>query len=487
MIENIKLRKSILYIFLITAIGAVFRIYHLGFKPLWLDEAVIYWISESGSIKEIITQNALRNSTPPLFPILISFITTLSDSEEFLRLISVLAGIASIPAIYFFARELINKYPALILTVLVSVAPTQIKYSQEVREYSLTFLLTILILLFFVRYLKQLKVKDLIMMTIFMIIGILTQYGLSLLIIGLNIIYLYYLIFSKEKQKERLLRWISSQALTLGAAIFVLLVSLRGQSRFFAASGSSSHYLYNAYWNGTVRGLYIFAFKNTYELFKFAFSSNMFIALTIIGFIFLIINIKKLSTPFLLFTVPMTITFFLAVLGFYPYHGDRQDIFLTPMIYMLAGFGINHLWNLDKKRWTAIILFSLPIIAGIVQSWNYLNFPGAENIIPIVEKLQESINEDDHIYVYYGAKPAFDYYYRDYDEVKISYGTSNRGEVNEYYKEIDNLFGQGNPVWFVFSHCWQNECNLIKNHISKNYNGEIIVKENNAFLLYGNQ
>lgn len=476
--------RSLYVITFITLIGAILRIYHIGFKPLWLDEAVLYWISNSDSLKDVITQNALRNSTPPLFPILIRYISILGDTEKMLRLIPMIAGTASIPAIYYLFREFINKYPAFVLTLMVAVAPTQIKFSQELREYSLTFLLSTLILLFFSRYLNKQDTKDLIILSIFMCFGIFTQYGISLLIICLNLIYLFTLIANKENRKSRLLRWVLSQIVTLAAALLVIYLSLQEQSHFFEASKSPSHYLYNAYWNGSVRSLLNFIIKNTYALLRFSFSSNIFLFLIIIGFIFLTINFNSFSLPLLLFMVPMIMTVLLAALGIYPYHGDRQDIFLTPMIYMIAGFGINYLWDIDKKRWAILILLFFPITAGIIQSWNYLNSPGAENIIPVVEKLKELKGEHDSVYVYYAAKPAFDYYVRDLIISNVIYGTSNREDANKYLIEIDNTFSPNDSVWYVFSHCWKNECNLIRNHLSKTNNVDVVVKENNAYLYF---
>lgn len=476
--------KSLFGIFFSTVVGAILRTYHLGFKPLWLDEAVLYWISNSENLKSVITQNALRNSTPPLFPILIRYITFIGDSEEMLRLLPLIAGVASIPAIYFLSRELINKFPAIIVSLIVAVAPTQIKYSQEVREYSLTFLLAILILLFFIKFLKRQNWKYLILMTTFMVLGILTQYGLSLLIISLNMIYLFILISEKQNRKTRLIKWVLSQIVTLTVALSVVYLSLRGQSHFFEAASSPNHYLYNAYWNGTIRSLFTFIQKNSYVIIKFSFSSNMFLFLTIIGFIFLILNIKYYSNSFLLFLVPMVLTILLAIFGLYPYHGDRQDIFLTPMIYLLAGFGINYLWELDKKRWATIILFSFPIFSGIIQSIDYLNSPGVENIIPIVNKLKESKEDDDSVYVYYAAKPAFDYYFRDQKISKVIYGTYNRGNVNKYFEEIDNVLKQDDSIWFVFSHCWMDECKLITDNISQTHQIDLIVSENNALLYF---
>jgi hypothetical protein len=51
---------------LLTIVGAALRAYHLGFKPLWFDEAVVYWIANH-PIPDLVVHNSLENSAPPLF------------------------------------------------------------------------------------------------------------------------------------------------------------------------------------------------------------------------------------------------------------------------------------------------------------------------------------------------------------------------------------------------------------------------------------
>jgi hypothetical protein len=60
------LDKPFLVVGGISLFGALLRLYNLGLKPIWLDEAVLYWISNSGSAQNIISQNAFRNSAPPI-------------------------------------------------------------------------------------------------------------------------------------------------------------------------------------------------------------------------------------------------------------------------------------------------------------------------------------------------------------------------------------------------------------------------------------
>lgn len=206
MLHNILLKlkkvfdKPFIVVGGISLFGALLRLYHLGFKPLWLDEAVLYWISNSGNTQDIISQNALRNSAPPLYAILLNLTQKIGDSETILRLLPWFGGVVAIPAIYFLASQFLERTPAYFVTFVVAIATTQVQYSQQLREYSLTFLIATIILALFFRQLHSPSWSNLALMTLAMVMGVFLQYGLALLIIALNLIFARVFI-------ERLLEW----------------------------------------------------------------------------------------------------------------------------------------------------------------------------------------------------------------------------------------------------------------------------------------
>ena len=168
------LKQTFIILGCIVLLGAALRVYHLGQKSLWLDEAKLYWISQGtlhdydnlqGSFQRLIRQNAKFNSAPPLYAILVRYISKLGDREEILRSISCFAGIASIVGMYFLSIKFIDKKSAYFTSFLVAIAPTQVHYSQQLREYSLTFLFAILILTFFYTYLTKPNKRNLILLT----------------------------------------------------------------------------------------------------------------------------------------------------------------------------------------------------------------------------------------------------------------------------------------------------------------------------------
>ncbi len=73
------------------------------------------------------------------------------ENEFAIRSLSVIFGVASIPAIYFLGSKLVGKKAGLVSAVLLALHSFHVQYSQEARSYSLLILFVILSNYFFVR------------------------------------------------------------------------------------------------------------------------------------------------------------------------------------------------------------------------------------------------------------------------------------------------------------------------------------------------
>lgn len=466
----------------LTLLGALLRFYHLGYKTLWFDEAVIYWISKGKTISEIVLQNSVQNSAPALFPILTSFALNFGETETVLRFIPWFAGVLSIPLIYCLARQFFGKAPALVSAAMVALAPTQVRYSQELREYSLVFLLATLILLFYTLYLRNKKTKHLVLLVCAMVIGVFTQYGLGVLVVALNICFLIYLLMKKDQVLKNILKWVIAQLFVLAAVLVVYFTSLSHHLTSGWGADTGANYLTAAYWSGDWSTLFRFLLSNVIGLFEFAFPRPVFSLLLIVGLVVVLLSRKHLNA-LLIFIVPVLLTVALAMVNLYPFGGIRQDMFLTPMIYILVGFGVNRLLELDKSGLVVSLLLFFPVVNGGYHSWHIVNQTGSENMRPIIATLKESFKPGERIYVYYAAKPAFSYYYRDYPDA-ISIGTRNRDDIAGYYSEINAVLSSGSPTWLVFSHCFSNECEIIPEYVSLTHRVEEKASGHDAFLYY---
>lgn len=466
----------------VTLAGAFLRLYHLGYKALWFDEAMIYWIIKGRTLSEIIHLNAAHNSAPPLFTVLTALVVQLGETEFVLRFIPWLAGVASIPVVYLLARKFTGKIPAYVTAALVAIAPTQVRYSQELREYSLAFLLAALMILFFMRYIRENKIKDLITMTVLMVIAVFTQYGLALLIIVLNILYLIQLFIDKDRMNKKIQHWVFAQLIVVASVVLVYFSALRQQFTIGWGAEAGTNYLSLYYGSGGFLSLLEFILSRSAGLFEFAYPRPVFLLLALLGLIIAATK-RKHFTPLMLFLLPTVLTLILALAKLYPYGGIRQVIFLTPMIYILAGLGVSRLFEFDRSGLVIALVLFFPIVNGLYQSSHVVKQLSAENIRPIVETLDQSYEPGEKIYVYYGANPAFSYYYRENKSARVI-GTRNRGDIDRYLAEIEAILAEGKPTWLVFSHCYADECQLIPEYISDKYRVDLTEKSLGAYLYY---
>jgi uncharacterized membrane protein len=464
----------------ITLFGAMLRFYHLGFKPLWYDEAVLYWISNSGGVEQVISQNAALNSAPPLFAILLHLILNVGDSELVLRFIPWLGGVAVIPATYFLSRQFLKRIPAYFTTAVAAIAFTQVRYSQELREYSLTFLTAAIILALFYRELHRPTWSSWILMTIAMVVGILLQYGLAMLVIALNLVFAIELFSAQGARGSRIFRWGTAQILVFGAVVAVYFLSLQQQMVIGFGATPTMNYLSGAYWNGSLLSLLQLGVLNTLAVFAFTFPDPFLLCIVAVGFVVILRDTSR-RTVLELFALPFILTFVAASARLYPYLGDRQDMFLTPMIYVLAGFGFDYLAKVVQRRRVVPMLLAAVFLVGFGSSVGYESYGGTEDIRPIASTLAASFETGDRIYVYYSAKYAFTYYYRKNADSTML-GTRSRENPNIYYQEIDNLLSSNGRLWIVFSHCFGDECGLITQHVSENRKIESVASSNGPQL-----
>ena len=127
-------------IYLIILLGVFLRSIGLN-QSLWLDEAA----QAIESVRPLSQQLDIAGDFwPPLYHILLHFWMRISTSEIWLRLLSVMIGIATIYVTYLLATKLVNKKVGLLTAFLLSISPFHVWYSQEIRPYALSALLGIL-------------------------------------------------------------------------------------------------------------------------------------------------------------------------------------------------------------------------------------------------------------------------------------------------------------------------------------------------------
>jgi len=139
----------------ITAAGAILRLFLLGDKSLWLDEAFSVVVSRRGLL-ELLRMVVRTDAHPPLYYLLLKLWMEFGNSESHLRLLSALFSIAAIPVMYGVALALYqDRRIGLLSAVILAISPFQIWYAQEARMYAMLTFLTLLSMYFYIHALRE--------------------------------------------------------------------------------------------------------------------------------------------------------------------------------------------------------------------------------------------------------------------------------------------------------------------------------------------
>ena len=188
---NKEKRKEILVLTLCLLIGFALRFYTFDQKSLWMDE--IYTFNDSRDDFKGQLKFYGENPTflhPPLFFILTHLFYPFPKPERDLRVIPLIFGTLSIPIIYFLARSF-SPAIALPCTLSLTFMAYHISLSQEGRSYSLLMFLGTMGLYFFMKHLKTLKKRYLVLVALLFAILIHTSYS-SIPFIALSQILWFY-------------------------------------------------------------------------------------------------------------------------------------------------------------------------------------------------------------------------------------------------------------------------------------------------------
>lgn len=132
-----------LSLLLLLAVSVAVRVFCLACKPFWFDECF------SVELARISWHNFLRllwwrEANMSLYYLLLRIWLHFGQSPSFVRGLSVLFSVATLPAIYWLARSLYDRKVALISASLFAFNAYSLRYAQEARSYALFLLLATL-------------------------------------------------------------------------------------------------------------------------------------------------------------------------------------------------------------------------------------------------------------------------------------------------------------------------------------------------------
>lgn len=441
----------------IISLGILFRlVQYLSNRSLWLDEAHLANNVIKLSYRQL--TNYIQGVYAPIgFLWGEKFLTQLFGTGEFIfRLIPFLSGIISLILFYKLAQYFLSPVSSLIILTLFSLNNTLIYYSNETKQYTSGLLIGLILYLVLFRYLKNTSNRNLTILSLSGMLSIWFSHTSIILLTGISVILLFInfrIKFFKIKIKILI-------------PIFLWLLNFAANYFFFLKPSINDQGL-AGFWSGAFAPFPPAAIN---DLLWYLNSAKDIIGDNLLGFypsvfglIFIILGVYKLwkkdKINLLLLILPSFITLFISVLHLYPFT-DRFLLFLVPQFLILSGAGLDLVFKFSTKLtkpyfkyliWLIIIIF---IYHSASIAFHFLTNPlKIEETRPILKIYKNYRQNDDTIYVYYAALPAYKYYAKrlGLPAQNIIEGKESRTLPSNYILDLNKLRGRPR-VWIFFSH-----------------------------------
>ena len=166
------------------ALGAAFRLWHLGTKSLWQDEPATVALARMPWPQFIHVWWTGEASFQVFYFLLMRAWLHLGNSEAWIRLPAALFGIASLPLMYLLARKLVGHRAAIASAAMLALSPAHVYYSQNARSYTMTIFLVMLSSWFFVQAVERDRERDWLLWTLFSGLAVYAHYFASLVLVA---------------------------------------------------------------------------------------------------------------------------------------------------------------------------------------------------------------------------------------------------------------------------------------------------------------
>src|ERR1700734_80899 len=150
---------SIATLTLLGGAAAVLRFSFLVRKPFWFDECFSVEVARLGWT-DFCRLMWRREANMSLYYLLLRGRLHFGSSPFFIRSLSVIISLVTLPAIFWLASRLFDRRVGLLAVALMSFNAFHIRYAQEARSYSLFVLLAILSSGFFVSALREPSLRN---------------------------------------------------------------------------------------------------------------------------------------------------------------------------------------------------------------------------------------------------------------------------------------------------------------------------------------
>ncbi len=372
-----SLKFETLFITLVILFGLVLRGYNINFNDFWSDEMVSFYLSNPNLDFLETTRLIFETNLMVTYEFILKFFHKIFGYNlEYSRYLSLFLSVISIAYFYKLIKNNSNFKSALLGIILLSINIYHIRYSVELRSYTLTFLLTIILLdlIFFKGKIREFK--NFFYYLVIFVVSFLMLFSHAYSLIVLFSINLYIFLI-----------WTIRRNLTKNNVLLFICISLSSLLFVFLYINNISH---TPSWIPELKSSFF-----TNYFFSSFFGSRILGIIHLLILLYLIISqfkkiLKKFDIElfliiflFLTYIIPVTYSYI-----FEPILIDRYIFFvLIPILYLISSLAL----NLNKKYNKYVFIFML-IVPSLLNHFSENTFKQFyTNIYPSKPEVRKSL------------------------------------------------------------------------------------------------
>jgi 4-amino-4-deoxy-L-arabinose transferase-like glycosyltransferase len=409
------------------SVGAALRIaLWLQQRSLWIDEARLGLNIASRSYLGLLPPLDYDQAAPLLYLWIERFmVSVFGVSEASLRLLALVAGIATVPLIYCVAGKLFGRRAALLATAMSALSPTLIHYSSEVKQYVVEACVSSALVYLGLRWLEDSSSpRRWLQLVALGVVAIWLAIPGSFVVAGVGLA----VLLTPSLPLYRRVRLAGHLVVWWGGS---LLLAYLWVYRHAVHDAYLGHYWSQAFLTPWRPGVLLdtgVALRDVLwgpvsspwgrrpaDLASLVFTPAVSIAIALV----LVIGVRRLARTTgipgsMLVLVPPVLALLASMLGLYPISA-RTTMFCMPILIVLAAAGVE---ELAGRLSSPILRLTVMIAACAPLAWiaaGELRDPDPrEQVRPLVASLQAQRRPGEPIYVFAGAIPAWAMYTTDW-------------------------------------------------------------------------
>lgn len=423
-------------------------------RSLWPDEAWLATNIIQRSYLDLLQRLDHHQAAPVGFLWVEKLITQLLGSSEYaLRLFPLMAGIASLVAMYYLGRQILSQLALPIALILLACLKFPLYYSTELKQYSSDVLIALLICLVLLSLRgQQLSKKRVLLLGCLEMMAILFSHTAIFVIGGIEVA----LLITTPKLNRKVL---FQNRLP---AYCIWLISFSAVYFFITAKTTTNQTLQSAWAPEYPTSVFdlVWLLDSLGRFFANPLGfPGITDAIAIFAFILGCIAFwKKDKAMVLVLLSPVITTLVATYLHKYPFR-TRLILFLTPFFILLIAEGVAYFWERIRKHRSAVIVTALVIatltVPSITRASSFILYPETRHEVrPVIEYIKKHQNPGDVIYADGPLTAAQVRYYAPRYGYSQSEWIMGDGDSILRWEEFRQQYRQLQPqrrVWFIFT------------------------------------